>query len=152
MVVLKGDSPRGAVQAAAPVVRVDVSPVNVCATPMRSNAGLTLLRAHRMEELSACALHMLGLMRMTRTDARPATSIASSRAKNRATCRRNVLKQFQPFLRHRLLRNVETGDVAARSREARDEAAADRKQARRRWRWCACIAAVRLWSLWCRKR
>ena len=29
MVVLKGDSPRGAVQAAAPVVRVDVSPVNV---------------------------------------------------------------------------------------------------------------------------
>src|SRR5260370_22089256 len=38
----------------------------------------------------------------------------------------NVLEQFQPLPRQRRLRNVETRDVAARSRESRDEAAADR--------------------------
>jgi hypothetical protein len=40
--------------------------------------------------------------------------------------RRNLLEQFQQLAGHRRLRNVETGDVAARPREARDEAAADR--------------------------
>jgi hypothetical protein len=40
--------------------------------------------------------------------------------------RRNLLKQFQPFAGHRRLGNDETGDVAARPRETRDETAADR--------------------------
>src|SRR5260221_14346603 len=39
----------------------------------------------------------------------------------------NLLEQFHPFAGHRRLgRKDETGDVAARSREGRDEAAADR--------------------------
>ena len=40
--------------------------------------------------------------------------------------RRNLLEQLQPLARHRALESGETGDVAARPRKARDEAAADR--------------------------
>src|SRR6516225_4962847 len=39
---------------------------------------------------------------------------------------RNLLKQLQPFSSHCRLHKDETGDVATRSREARDEVAADR--------------------------
>ena len=40
--------------------------------------------------------------------------------------RRNLLEQFQPLAGLRRFRNGETGNVAARSQEARDEAAANR--------------------------
>jgi hypothetical protein len=40
--------------------------------------------------------------------------------------RRNLLKQLQPFAPDRKLKGEEPGDVAARPREARDKARADR--------------------------
>ena len=40
--------------------------------------------------------------------------------------RRNLLEQFHELACQRRFRNVETGDIAARPREARDKAAADR--------------------------
>src|SRR5262249_47675834 len=40
--------------------------------------------------------------------------------------RRNLLEQLQPLAGYRRLHNDETGDIAARPREARHEAAADR--------------------------
>jgi hypothetical protein len=42
------------------------------------------------------------------------------------TTRRNLLEQLYPFATERAHHSLETGDVAARLRQARDEAAADR--------------------------
>ena len=44
----------------------------------------------------------------------------------KADARRNLLEQLQPLAGYRRLEHGETGDVTARPREARDEAAADR--------------------------
>jgi hypothetical protein len=53
---------------------------------------------------------------------------AVGRRKAQGACealRCNLLEQFQPLASHRRLRKDETGDVTARPREVRDEAAAD---------------------------